>query len=284
VRNIFLFIGRYFNFLFFLVMQVVALSILFRYNKFHEAIFMNAATEVTGRLSEKYNGVEYYFRLKATNDQLIRENERLHQQLRENYEGPDSTSRLFTNLPNSDSSNEVQKWLYMEAKVVNTTTSTQTNFLTIHRGTGQGVQAHSGVIGPQGIVGEVVNASRDYAVVMSVLNRQFKAVVKLKRGGDRGTIEWDGVSPQYVTLKDIPKSAKINRGDTVVTSEVSPRFPPEVMVGTINDIIDDKSTNFYTLKIQRSTNFFNVEYVYVTANTQYGEQKNLEDSTRKKFQ
>jgi rod shape-determining protein MreC len=266
-------------------MQIVALSMLFRYNSFHEAMFMSAASGITGKLNEKYNGVEYYFKLKATNDQLVKENEQLHQMLKQNFEGPDSNKRLFTYNVNVDSSDkQLQKWLFMEAKVVNNTTAFQINFLTIHRGFDQGIQTHSGVISSEGIVGEVVNVSKNYAVVMSVLNRQFKAVVKLKNGGDRGTIEWDGVSPLYVTLKDIPKSARINRGDTILTSEISPRFPPNIIVGTVNEIVDDKSSNFYTLKIKLGTNFFNVEYVYVTANTQIAEQKSLEDSASKKFQ
>jgi len=48
--------------------------------------------------------------------------------------------------------------------------------------------------------------------------------------------------------------------------------------------VDDKSSNFYTLKIKLGTNFFSVEYVYVTTNTQFAEQKSLEDSASKKFQ
>ena len=87
-----------------------------------------------------------------------------------------------------------------------------------------------------------------------------------------------------VTLKDIPKSAKIIIGDTILTSEMSLRFPPNVVVGTVSEIVDDKSSNFYTLKIRLSTDFSNVEYVYVTVNTQYDEQRSLEDSTKKKLQ
>ena len=69
-----------------------------------------------------------------------------------------------------------------------------------------------GVVSPQGIVGTVVNVSDNYASVMTLLHRQYKVVVKLKNGGERGTVEWDGVSPMFVTLKDIPKSAKVQGG------------------------------------------------------------------------
>ena len=92
MRNIFLFIRRYLNFLFFLLLQVIALSILFRYNRFHEAAFTNVAKEVTGGLYDKVSNTEYYFHLKRTNDSLVHENERLRNMLRVDFESPDSST------------------------------------------------------------------------------------------------------------------------------------------------------------------------------------------------
>jgi rod shape-determining protein MreC len=284
VRNVFLFIRRHFNFLFFLVLQIIALSFLFRYNKFHEAAFMNVSTELTGRINEKYNGIEYYFQLKRTNESLVKENTRLRQLLKENYEAPDSSRRLILDTARVDSARSILKYNYLEAKVVSNTTSLQANYITIHRGFAQQVRPNMGVVGPQGIVGTVVNASENFATVMSLLHRQYKVVVKLKNGGERGAIEWDGLSPLFVTLKDIPKSAKVAKGDTIVTSQTSSLFPANLMVGTVYDIVPDNASNFYTLKVRPSTNFFNIEYVYVIDNMQYDEQKRIEDSTRKKVQ
>jgi len=284
VRNVFLFIRRHFNFLFFLVLQIVSLSFLFRYNSFHQAAFMNVSTELTGRISEKYNGIEYYFQLKRTNEALVKENLRLRQLLKDNYEAPDSARRLIMDTIRVDSARSIIKYNYLEAKVVGSTTASQTNYITIHRGFAQQIRANMGVVGPQGIVGTVVNVSENFSTVMSVLHRQYKVVVKLKNGGERGAIEWDGLTPLFVTLKDIPKSAKVSKGDTIVTSQTSSLFPANIMVGTVYDIVPDNASNFYTLKVRPSTNFFNLEYVYVIDNMQYDEQKRIEDSTRKKVQ
>ena len=60
----------------------------------------------------------------------------------------------------------------------------------------------------------------------------------------------------------------MQKGDSIVTSPTSSLFPGNLMVGTIDEIVDDKSSNFYTLKVKPATNFFNIEYVYVIANTQ----------------
>lgn len=245
---------------------------------------MNVSTEITGRINEKYNGIEYYFQLKKTNEALVKENLTLRQQLKENYEAPDSARRMIHDTIRVDSGSSVLKYNVMEAKVVNSTTSSQTNYLTIHRGFAQQVRPNMGVIGPQGIVGTVVNVSENFATVMSLLHRQYKAVVRLKSGGERGTIEWDGLSPLFVTLKDIPKSAKVAKGDTVITSQISSKFPANIMVGTVFEIVPDATSNFYTLKVRPATNFFNIEYVYVIDNMQYDEQKRIEDSTRKTVQ
>lgn len=284
MRNVFLFIRKYSNFLFFLLLQITALGFLFRYNKYHEAAFMNVAGDFTGSLNQRYSKVAYYFRLKKINEQLAAENLRLNQLIRENYEKVEGNAKAVLDTVQTDSLREIRKYTWLGAKVVGSTVNTQVNFMTIHRGSLEDVRPNMGVVSPQGIVGTVVNVSDHYASVMTLLHRQYKVVVKLKNGGERGTVEWDGLSPMFVTLKDIPKSAKLKVGDSVVTSPTSSLFPGNLMVGTITDIIDDQSSNFYTLKVKPATNFFAIEYVYVIANSQFVEQKRLEDSTRKKFQ
>ena len=284
MRNVFLFIRKYANFLFFLLLQITALGFLIRYNKFHEAAFMNVAGEFTGSINQRFSRVEYYFRLTKINEQLAAENLRLNQMLKENYERADGNEKAVLDTVQTDSMREIRKYTWLGAKVVGSTVNTQVNFITIHRGLREDVRPNMGVVSPQGIVGTVVNVSENYASVMTLLHRQYKVVVKLKNGGERGTVEWDGISPLFVTLKDIPKSARVQKGDSIVTSSTSSLFPGNLMVGTIAEITDDKSSNFYTLKVKPATNFFNIEFVYVIANSQFLEQKRLEDSTRKKFQ
>ena len=284
MRNVFLFIGRHFNFLFFLVLQIIALSFLFRFNKYHEAAFLNVSTELTGRINERYNNIEYYFQLKKTNESLVQENLTLRQQLKENYEAPDSLRRMINDTIKVDTGRSILKYRILEAKVVNNSVMAMANYLTIHRGFDQGVRPNMGVTGPQGIVGSVVNVSKNFATVQSMLHYQFGVVAKLQNSRETGTISWNGQSPLFVTMKNIPKSVKVNIGDTVVTSQTSSLFPANLMVGTIADIVPDPSSNFYTLKVRTATNFSTLEYVYVIDNLQYDEQKRLEDSTRKKIQ
>ncbi len=281
MRNILLFIRRYFNFIFFLVLQIIALSLLFRYNKFHEAAFMGVANELTGRINEKYSGVEYYFHLRKTNESLAAENERLLNSLKENFQSPDTSKNIVTDTVLVDSAKTLRKYLYRSARVVNNSVSLPNNYISIHRGEQQGVKKDMGVVGPQGIVGVVVNTSDNFAVVMTLLSRQSSVSAKLQKTGEIGKVSWDGASPERVTLINIPKSAKVAQGDSVITSGYSLSFPPDILIGTIDEIIDDNSSSFYTLMLKTATNFYNVEFVNVVENLQKDEQKKLEEATRK---
>jgi rod shape-determining protein MreC len=241
---------------------------------------MGVASEVTGRMSERYNNIEYYFHLKRTNDALVKENERLNNMLLQNFAPSDTSSRIVVDSIKVDSLEQYRRYRYYPARVVESFTSLQTNFIMLQRGAAQGIRKDMGVISPQGIVGRIVNVSDNYSTAMILLNRQFKTNAKLKKGGERGSVEWDGKDPQYVFLKDIPKSATVTKGDTVITSELSSIFPPNIMVGTVNEIINDKSSNFYTLKLKTATNFYSVFYVYVIADMHREERKELQEETK----
>ncbi len=244
---------------------------------------MGVAGELTGRVSEKYNNVEYYFKLKQTNEALVKQNEQLLNLLRQDYEGADTTVKFFTDTLRVDSLLTTQRFKYYGAKVVGSFVSLQNNFLTIHRGSGQGLPARKewGVISPQGIAGRVVSVGENFSVVMSVLNRQFTVNSMLKKGGESGRVSWDGEKPLYLRLVNIPKSAKVAIGDTVLTSNVSDIYPPGIVVGTIAEIIDDKSSNFFILKLKTATNFSSLQYVYVLEDLQREEREKLEDPYKK---
>ncbi len=281
MRNIFLFIRRYFNFLFFLVLQIIALSFLFRYNKTHEAAFMGFANELTGRVSSRYSNVQYYFHLKKTNETLVAQNEALLNELPSNIQPPDSSIQTITDTVRIDTVTSARRYTWRSARVVNNSVALQNNYITIHRGENQGVRKDMGVISAAGVVGMVVNTSENFAVVMTMLNRQSSVSAKLKKGGEIGRVQWDGRSADVVSMMNIPKSAKVVEGDSVVTSGYSLSFPPGIMIGTVTEIVQDKTSNFLSLRIKPSTNFYNVEYVMVVDNLQKDEQKRLEEATRK---
>jgi rod shape-determining protein MreC len=276
MKNIFVFIRRYFNFLFFLALQILSIVLLVTYNKTHEAAYARIAYEVTGHVNLQYNKVQEYFHLKESNRQLVAENARLKNLLGTNFENPDTAIVSVLDSLVRDTLGKQRKFLWLPAKVVSNTVSSQTNYLTVHRGANQGVKRDMAAIGAEGVVGIVVDVSENYSRIMSLLHRNSKVSSMLKKGSISGSIEWDGQDPRYLTLKNIPKSAKVDKGDSVLTSTYSANFPSHVMVGTVFDITADASSNFYIIRVKTATNFLSVQYVNLVANMQWEEQRRLE--------
>ncbi len=276
MRNIFLFIRRYFNFLLFLVLQGICLFMVFNYNSYHNAMFMNIANEVTGKIYKQYNNVEYYFQLKKTNDSLVRANEMLYNKLKQDFEMPDTVNKIAIDTIRVDSLEKYRKYRYMEAKVIGNSVSLPNNYIQVNRGSLQGLQKDMGVIDVNGaVVGTVIDVSNNYAVVMSLLHHQSNTSAKLKKSGEVGNIIWDGKRPNSVLLKDIGKNAKVSKGDSVITSGFSDKFPYGLLIGTIDEIVEDKSTNVYTLKVKTAANFYSLEFVNIINNLQKDEPAEL---------
>ncbi len=281
MKNIFIFIRRNFNFLCFIVLQVLCITMLTRYSKTHEAFFASAANEITGKINKQYSGFSSYFTLKETNRQLAEENARLRNMLKNNFVAPDSSRKFVTDSLTKDSTGRYRKFTFLLAEVVGNTVTSQTNYLMLERGSLQGVKKGMSVVSPQGIVGVVVTVSDNYSTVMSLLHRNSKVSAMLKKDKNAGSIEWDGSDPSYLTLKNISKSAKVAKGDTVLTSTYSANFPPNLPIGTVAGISSDPASNFYTLKIKTATDFFTLQYVYIVENSRYAEQARLESMSQK---
>ncbi|MEO9021681.1 MAG: rod shape-determining protein MreC [Ginsengibacter sp.] len=276
MRNILLFIRIYFTFIFFLFLMGLCFYMIFSYNHYHHAVYSGVANEVTGNISKKYNDVEYYFQLKRTNDSLVKANERLYNKLKENFEMPDTVSRIAIDTIQVDSLQQQRKYLYMQAKVVHNSVNQANNYVELHRGTLQAVSADMGVIDVRNaVVGTVVDVSNNYAVVMSLLHEQSNLSARLKRGGETGTVVYDSKTSGILYLKDISRSAKITAGDTVVTSGFSDKFPRGLLVGFVKNIIDDKRSTTYTVRIIPAANFENLQYCYIINNLQKDEPQQL---------
>jgi rod shape-determining protein MreC len=259
----------------------VALGILINYNQTYQVVFSNVANETTGKVGEQYNNVEYYFRLKKTNEALAAENAELRGLLKSSFENPDTSSVIKIDSLLKDTLGRVRKFRFLPAKVVNNNISDQNNYLTLYRGSKQGVTKDMGVVGPQGIVGKVILVSNNYCRVMSLLNRNTKVSAMTLKGFYTGLLDWDGKDPRYVTLHNIPKSAKVKVGDSILTSNLSGSYPPGIMVGTVTTVGGDPGSGFYELKIKTATDFYNLQYAYLVDNMIWAEQKQLESQTPK---
>lgn len=276
MKNIFLFIRIYFNFILFLILQITCIVFLVRNSNTHEAAYSEIAGEVTGRINVQYDKVHSFFNLKENNRQLQEENTRLKNLMGINFENADTA--IIKRIDNlyTDTLLKQRKFIWLSAKVVNNSISQQFNFITLHRGKNQGVKKDMAVVGPQGIVGTVVSVSDNFCRAMSLLHQYNKVSAMLKKSEIPGTVGWDGADPRYLTLNNIPKSALVSKGDSIMTSNYSSNFPPNLLIGRVEEIAKDPGSNYFIIKVKSATNFYSLEYAYLVDNLQLEEQRRLE--------
>lgn len=285
MRNVFLFIRRYSTFLFFLLLQVFCIYLIIRYNKYHNAVGSATMNEITGRVNTQYNKVDYYLQLKKANEQLVKDNEQLRNSMRQNFESPDTVNRVVTDSIPFDTLGTRRKWLYQRAKVVSNSVTAQNNFVVLGRGSGQNLNKDEGVVDTNnGVVGIVTEVSPNYAVVMSLLHKDSKISAILKNDPlSGGSIVWDGKEPNMLSFINVRKSAKAKQGDTVITSGITPTFPYGMLVGTIDQIAPDKSTNNFIIKVKTAANFYNLQWVYSIKNYQSEEINQVLEKAKSKI-
>jgi len=261
---------------------VFCIYLIVHYNSYHNAVASSYINQFTGKINERYNN---YFQLRKTNDSLVKANEHLYNELKSDFLLPDTTAKAVIDTIHVDSLESFRKYNYMQAKVVSNSVSQQANFIELARGTRFGVKKDIGVVDPNNnIVGIVTDVSDNYSVVMSLLHKDSKISAKLKNGGDAGMVVWDGKDPNILTLTDIRKSARVAKGDTVFTSGFTPTFPYGLMIGTVLEVIQDKSSNNLIIKLKSSANFYNLQYVYVIDNLDKDEMDKLMDKVKKQNQ
>jgi len=284
MRNIFLFIGRYFTFFAFLGFQVLALSFLFRYNKFHRAIGLGVANEMSGWMNSKYANIDQYFHLKQESDRIHHVNDSLINLLKTNFLNPDTATQFVQDTIPYDTLGHRRRYIWRDAEVVSNSVNSDRNYIQINRGSKQGIRDNMAVLNSDlSLVGIVINTSENFSQVMSLLHVKNNVNAIMKRSGNAGTISWDAKSPLYLTMTGIPKSDSISRGDTVLTGTYSLSFPPLKMIGRVASIVKDNSSSFYILQIKTAANFQNLQHVFVVENLQADEQEKLDKETRKKI-
>ncbi len=269
MRNIFLFIRRYFNLIFFLILQGFSIYFIVHYSKYHEAAFGNIANQLTGKVNTQYSKINNYFHLKMVNDSLVKANEDLYNKLKINFELPDTISKTIIDTLRLDSILQYRKYTYLQAKVLSNSISTQNNFIVLSRGKSQQFHAGMGIVDPNNaVVGIITESTEDFSVVMSLLHKDSHLSGKLLKGGETGTLNWDGKEPNIITLMNIPKSAKVAKGDTIITSGFSTTFPKGMLIGTVTEVFKETSTNNFRIKFKTATNFYNLQYAYAIENIQ----------------
>ena len=271
MRNLIRFIVRYNFVIIFVIIEFASLSIAFQYNQYQKAGVVSLIQNITGFYHSKIFSITEYLNLRETNERLALENSRIKNILEKAYR---SDEIFFYKQVDADSK---QQYYMTSAKIINNSVNKKQNFLTLNKGTEQGVRPGMAVVSSEGVVGVIYGASNKFSTVISLLNTNLSISAKIKKNEYFGSLAWDGNDYRHAILNEIPYHVNIAKGDTIVTSGYSLIFPEGILVGVIENYTT-KGGNFYEITVRLSTNFKRIIYINVISNLSKREQLELENS------
>lgn len=156
---------------------------------------------------------------------------------------------------------EKSTYRHISAEIAGKTSIQMRNFISLNKGLSQGIKRGMSVRTDAGLVGIVIGTTNNYSMVELITNRDMKIAGKIQRNNIDGIVVWDG---GYVfSFKNIPKSYDIQLKDTIVTSNYSNKYPPDIPIGFINKIEDDPSALFKRISITPFVNFSTLEQCFI---------------------
>ena len=277
MRNLLDFLIKYKHWLLFIFLEVISFVLLFRFNGYQGSVFFTSANVVTGKVYQMANNLTGYFHLKTINSDLVQHNAELSIQLehlKEVYKKLTADTTVIEQMKQE----ALMDCRLIKANVINNSTIHANNFITIDKGEADGVQKEMGVVSGSGIVGIVYQTSAHYAVIIPVLNSKSSISCKIRRSDYFGFLKWEGGSPEFAYIKDMPRHSIFEVGDTIVTSGHSAIFPSGVLVGTVDDVGDSNDGLSYSIRVKLFTDFARLNEVRVVERSNIEEQLELEES------
>lgn len=194
-------------------------------------------------------------KLKAENAELKLENNILIQdkseldRLRELYE----LDNIYKDYPK------------VAARVIGKDTSSWFSVFTIDKGSNDGLKVDMNVIADAGLVGRVTYVGKDYAKVTSIICDGVNVSAKSAATSDVCIVEGSlkNMDSGMLDVINISVSAKISDGEMMMTSHISDKFLPGILVGYISNIKDDGNKLTMSAKLTPAVDFTHLEEVLV---------------------
>ncbi len=264
MRTLIVFLRKHQFFTLFLLLEVLAFSMLLNSYSYQRTISFNAANNLTGGVFSAFSNLSDYLTLRKQNKQLLEENSKLRNQIQA------FMLKVDTLAVYGDSS-----FQYIPARVIRNTTHSSNNFMVLNKGSLCGIEKEMGVMSSQGIAGIVIGVSSHYSLVMSLLNDNTRISARIKKNNQLVNVVWDDEHTAYGKLIDIPVHIQLNPGDTVLTSGNSFIFPEGLVVGTIKGYEPNEKQGLNTAELKFATDFNGLEYVYLIKNMRRQEEVKL---------
>ena len=178
MRTLFRLIVKYYFVPLFLLLEGIALVLIAQFNPFHKSFFLGISRNVTNGANETISNIRDYFFLSEENLRLNRENSELRNKLTQ------SNSTVYLSYPNIVDTIGLanhDNYTFIPAEIVKNSVTKQYNYITIKLSETDIVEQNMAVVSSDGIIGMIIETSKNFATVLPLINRNSKVGAKIKR-------------------------------------------------------------------------------------------------------
>ncbi|MBQ5599914.1 MAG: rod shape-determining protein MreC [Lachnospiraceae bacterium] len=191
--------------------------------------------EEATNIRELKTALEENERLQARVDELTEENTRLRAEQLE-------LERL-RNLYELDT--QYMQYNKVGARIIAKDTGSWFSVFRIDKGSADGIKENMNVIAGGGLVGIITDVGANYATVRSIIDDSSEVSAMAQQSGDTCIVSGDLklFNEGRLNLGYMEKEDDIKDGDMIVTSNISGKFLPGILIGYATDITVDYSDN-----------------------------------------
>lgn len=204
----------------------------------------------------------------SENEELRKENEELREQLVD-FDRMKAENEAFRSLHNIEETNP--DYTYASGFIIGRDPLEQFGSFTIDKGTRDGVERYDVVVSDTGyLVGYVVEASYSSAKVVTILSPSVKASGVVSRTRDNGTLTGsaDYAAEGQCLFTRLPRDTLATVGDQIITTGLGGQYPPDILVGTIKELVPESSGKSTTAVVEPGVEIDRATHVFVITSYQ----------------
>lgn len=134
--------------------------------------------------------------------------------------------------------------------------------LIIDKGKNHGIEENLPVINYEGVIGKIIQVFNETSVVQLILDKDSRLSCINQRSRQIGILEFKDNNPDRGYLNYVPRSADMQKGDKIITSNLGGVFPRGLLVGTVEET-NAGNDLLMNVKIQPAADFSHTEEVFV---------------------
>ncbi|MGI5988893.1 MAG: rod shape-determining protein MreC [Lachnospiraceae bacterium] len=160
-------------------------------------------------------------------------------------------------------------WPKTAARVIGSGSDNWDMEFTIDKGSDDGMQADMNVIAGNGLVGIITEVYSNHSVVRSIIEDNSYVSGMLSDTGEICSVQGDITLMETgkIRVTDFSSDAEVSPGDQIVTSNISDKYLPGILIGTVSEISADDNQITQSGTITPAANFENLQEVLVITTT-----------------